>query len=173
MAIQWNVTPHTRVEIGNSIAEDYGEHMVSLDISEETDGIDNGRIVHVTKMTDLDLWEYEDASDELSAYIVMQHPVSKLWLMVVDSVKDDKLAFIYQKPLIAEESPRQLTNEENFYNVPEDGPVRGYIMHALDRYWISDNGFDGKPSKGATITSIRNGKPVVTAAPTPTPTPTA
>lgn len=160
MAIDYSVTKHTRVEIGNSIAEDYGEHMVSLDISNETNGIDNGRFVSVDKMTALDLWDYNDVADNtVSAYIVMQHPVSKLWLMVIDSVKDDKTAIIYQKPLIAEESPRILTNEENFYNIPEDGPVRGYIVHALDRFWISDNGFDGTPAVNATITKFVNGKP--------------
>ena len=160
MAVDYSVTKHTLVEIGNSIAEDYGEHMVSLDISNETNGIDNGRFVSVDKMTALDLWGYNAVADNtVSAYIVMQHPVSKLWLMVIDSVKDDKTAIIYQKPLIAEESPRQITNEENFYNIPEDGPVRGYIIHALDRFWISDNGFDGTPAANAKITKFVNGKP--------------
>ena len=158
MAIQYSVTKHTRAEIGNSIAQDYGEHMVSLDISDETNGIDNGRVVHVKGMKALDLWEYEDASDEVSATVVLQHPVSKLWLVHIDSVSDDKTVFIYQKPLIAEESPRALTNEANFYNDPADGPVRGYVMHALDRFWVSEEGFDGTPSAGAKITTITNGK---------------
>ena len=160
MAIQWNVTPHTKAAIGNSIAEDYGEHMVSLDISGETNGIDNGRFVSVDKMIDLDLWSYNDVADNtVSAYVAMQHPVSKMWLVVIDSVKDDKTAFIYQKPLINEESPRQLTQEENFYNIPEDGPVRGYIVHALDRFWLSADGFDGTPAANKTITKFVNGKP--------------
>jgi len=160
MAVDYSVTKHTHVEIGNSIAEDYGEHMVSLDISGETGGIDNGRFVSVDKMTALDLWSYNDVADNtVSAYVVMQHPISKLWLVVIDSVKDDKTAFIYQKPLINEESPRALTLEENFYNDPADGPVRGYIVHALDRFWISDNGFDGTPAVNATITKFVDGKP--------------
>lgn len=161
MAIKYSVDKHTRVEIGNVISQDYGEHMVSLDISGETDGIDNGRIVHVKKMTDLDLWEYEAATNQLKAYVVMQHPISKLWLVQVDEVTDDKVALIYQKPLIAEESPRALTDEANFYNDPLDGPVRGYILHSLDRFWLSADGFDGTPTAGATISSISNGKPVI------------
>ena len=164
MAIQWSVTPHTRAEIGNAIAEDYGEHMVSLDISGETNGIDNGRFVHVTgmKLGTLDLWQYEAASNQMTATVIMQHPVSKLWLVHVDSVTDDKLAFIYQKPLIAEESPRQLTPEKNFYNAKEDGPVRGYIVHTLDRFWLSADGFSGTPTQGAKIAAISGGKPVIT-----------
>lgn len=165
MAIQYSVTAHTRAEIGNVISQDYGEHIVSLDISGETNGIDNGRFVHVTgmKVGTLDLWQYEAASNQMNATIIMQHPVSKLWLVHIDSVTDDKLAFIYQKPLIAEESPRALTPEKNFYNDPADGPVRGYIMHALDRVWISADGFSGTPVAGKKITTITNGKPVVPA----------
>lgn len=160
MAIKYSVEKRTRAEIGNSIAQDYGEHMVSLDITNETEGIDNGRVVHVTgmKLGTLDLWEYEAASNQVKATVIMQHPVSKLWLVHVDEVADDKTAFIYQKPLIAEESPRALTDEANFYNIPEDGPVRGYIMHALDRYWVSEEGFEGTPTQGAKITTITNGK---------------
>lgn len=163
MAIKYSVEKHTRAEIGNAIAQDYGEHMVSLDISAETNGMDNGRFVHVTgmKVGTLDLWEYEAASNQMNATVIMQHPVSKLWLVHVDSVTDDKLAFIYQKPLIAEESPRALTFEQNFFNDPEDGPVRGYIVHALDRFWLSKEGFEGTPTQGAKITTITNGKPVV------------
>ena len=167
MAIKYSVEKHTRAEIGNVMAQDYGEHIVSLDISAETNGIDNGRFVHVDKMTDLDLWSYEavpaKANYAFKAYVVMQHPVSKLWLMQIDTVADDKLAFIYQKPLIAEESPRALTAESNFYNDPADGPVRGYIMHSLDRVWLSADGFSGTPTKGAVITSFANGKPVIDA----------
>ena len=165
MAIKYSVEKHTRAEIGNSIAQDYGEHMVSLDITNETEGIDNGRVVHVTgmKLGTLDLWEYEAASNQVKATVIMQHPVSKLWLVHVDSVTDDKLAFIYQKPLIPEESPRALTPEKNFYNIPDDGPVRGYIVHTLDRFWLSADGFDGTPAQGKKITAISNGKPVVSA----------
>lgn len=163
MAIQYSVTAHTRAEIGNAISQDYGEHMVSLDISNEADGIDNGRFVHVTgmKVGTMDLWEYEAASNEMTATVILQHPVSKLWLVHVDSVTDDKLAFIYQKPLIEEESPRILTPEKNFYNIREDGPVRGYIVHALDRFWLSEDGFSGTPTQGATISAISDGKPVI------------
>jgi hypothetical protein len=163
MAIKYSAEKHTRAEIGNVMAQDYGEHIVSLDISAEENGIDNGRFVHVVKMTDLDKWSYEavPADYKFKAYVVMQHPVSKLWLVQIDTVADDKLAFIYQKPLIAEESPRILTAESNFYNDPADGPVRGYIMHSLDRVWLSEEGFSGTPAAGKTITAFTDGKPVI------------
>lgn len=167
MAISWNVTKHARAELGNLIAEDYGEHIVSLDIDEATD---NGLFAEVKKMKSLDLWDYDLANTgsgndakKFSAYIVDKSKTSGLWLVVIDDVSEwnDHLAFIYQKPLIAEESPREFTDEQLFFNDPKDGAVRAHIVHALDRVWLSDNAFSGTPAKGATISSIVNGKPVV------------
>lgn len=166
MAISWSVVKHPRAELGNLISEDYGEHIVSLDIDEDTD---NGLFAEVTTMKSLDLWDFELANTtndkKFSAYVVDQSKTSGLWLVVIDDVSDwnDHLAFIYQKPLIAEESPYELTEEANYYSDPDDGPVRGHITHALDRVWLSEDAFGGskKPTKGATISSIVNGKPVV------------
>ena len=156
MAINYVVDKHTVCEIGNVIAQNYGEHMVSLKIEEPTD---NGRIVKVGKMETLDLYNIEEAT-EINAYIAMKNP-NGTYLVVVNSVPDDLTALIYQKPLIAEESPRALTQMSNFYNDPEDGAVRGYILHALDRFSLSAEGFEGEPAVGATITSIANGKLVI------------
>ena len=156
MAISYTVEKHTVCEIGNLIAQNYGEHMVSLDI---TDPTDNGRIVKVGEMKSLDLYEVEEAPT-IDAYIAMQN-ANGTWLVVVNGVSDDLTALIYQKPLINEESPRKLTSFANFYNDPEDGAVRGYILHALDRFSLSNEGFVGVPKKGAKITSISDGKLVI------------
>ena len=156
MAISYTVEKHTVCEIGNLIAQNYGEHMVSLDI---TDPTDNGRIVKVGEMKSLDLYEVKEATT-IDAYIAMQN-ANGTWLVVVNGVSDDLTALIYQKPLINEESPRKLTSFANFYNDPEDGAVRGYILHALDRFSLSNEGFVGVPKKGAKITSISDGKLVI------------
>lgn len=156
MAIKYEVAKHTVCDIGNLIAENYGEHIVSLNITEDTD---NGRIVKVGKMTTLDNYEVEEAT-KIDAYISMQN-ANGTWLVVVTSVPDDLTALIYQKPVINEESPRTLTQLSNFYNDPADGAVRGYILHALDRFSLSDVGFEGTPVVGATISSISDGKLVI------------
>ena len=75
---------------------------------------------------------------------------------------EERTALIYQKPLIDYESPRALTQISNFYNDPKDGPVRGYVLHSLDRFSLSDEGFSGTPKKGGKITTITDGKLVVT-----------
>lgn len=156
MAIKMSVEKHTLCNPGALIAQDYGEHMVSLKIEEPTD---NGRIVKVGKMESLDLWNVEEATT-INAYIAAKG-VDGTYLVIVDSVIDDKTALIYQEPVINEESPKSLTSLYNFFNDPEDGAVRGYILHALDRFWLSKEGFAGVPTVGAEITSISEGKLVI------------
>lgn len=157
MAIKYSVDKHTVCKLGGLLAQKYGEYNVSLKITEDTD---NGRIVKVGKMDSLDLYTTE-AATTIGAYIFDQ-AADGTWLVVVTSVPDDLTALIYQKPLINEESPRKLTSIANFYNDPEDGAVRGYILHALDRFYLSDDGFSGTPKKGATIEAIENGKLKIT-----------
>ena len=157
MAIKYSVDKHTVCKLGGLLAQNYGEYNVSLKITEDTD---NGKIVKVGKMASLDLYATE-AATTIGAYIFDQ-AADGTWLVVVTSVPDDLTALIYQKPLINEESPRKLTSIANFYNDPEDGPVRGYILHALDRFYLSNDGFSGTPKKGATIEAIENGKLKIT-----------
>lgn len=151
MAISYNVEKHTVCNPGSLIASNYGRHIVSLEITDDTD---NGRIVKVGKMKSLDLFEIEDAT-AIDAYVALKG-ADGLWLVVVNDPKDTCL--IYNKPLINEESPRRLTLESNFYNDPEDGAVRGYVLDNYDRFWLSEEGFEGTPTVGATITTITDGK---------------
>ena len=156
MAIKYTVNKHTVCHPGNLIAQNYGEHMVSLGITEDTD---NGRIVKVGDMQSLDNYKVEKATT-IGATIFDQN-ADGTWLVVVTSVPDDLTALVYTEPLIAEQSPRALTSIANFYNDPEDGAARGYILHALDRFSLSADGFEGTPKKGAKITTITDGKLVV------------
>ena len=74
-------------------------------------------------------------------------------------IRDPKgVGVIYQKPLNNIESPRELALASNFYNDPEDGAVRGYMLHSQDRYWLTEDNFEGTPSVGSEITTITNGK---------------
>lgn len=156
MAISYTVEKHTVCNPGSLIASNYGRHMASLNI---TDPTDNGRIVKVGEMKSLDLFEVEEAT-EIDAYVAMKG-ADGLWLVVVNDPKDPRNCLVYQKPLINEESPRKLTSFANFYNDPADGAVRGYLFDNLDRFWLSEDGFEGTPSVGAKITTITNGKPVI------------
>ena len=157
MAIKYTVEKHTVCYLGGLLAQHYGEYTVSLKIDEATD---NGRIVKVGEMDSLDQYK-TTAATTIDAYIYDQ-AANGTWLVVVNSVSDDLTALIYQEPLINEEYPRTLTSIANYYNDPDDGPVRGYILHALDRFYLSADGFDGTPKKGAKIAAIADGKLKIT-----------
>ena len=156
MAIKYAVDKHVVCKPGNLISQNYGRHIASVNITAPTD---NGYICKVGDMEGLDNYKME-AATAIDAYVAMRG-ADGLWLVVVNEVKDPRTALIYQEPLIAEESPRRLTSESNFFNDPEDGPVRAYLLDSLDRFWLSDEGFDGTPAKGAKITTIKDGKPVI------------
>ena len=156
MAIKYAVDKHTRVELGNLIAQDYGRHSASVNITTDTD---NGRIIKVGEMEGLDNYKME-AVTSIDAYIA-QKGANGLYLVVINEVKDARTALIYTKPLTNEESPRALSLESNFYNDPADGPVRAYLLDSLDRFWLSEEGFDGTPEVGKKITTIKDGKPVI------------
>lgn len=155
MAIKYAIEKFPVAKQGNMLASNYGEHMVSLNIKQDTP---NGYICKVGEMKSLDLFEVEEAG-VFEGYIALKGEDGNYLLVVT---KTDPLnAVIISEPLINEESPRALTLETNFYNDPADGPARGYQIHPLDRFWLSADGFEGTPTKGAKITKIQNGKPVI------------
>lgn len=149
--IKYAVEEHVLCNLGNLVAQEYGEHIVSLKIEQDTD---NGTICKVGDWLSLDQYSMAEAT-EIDAEIV-QKMADGTYMVLVRDPKDAVL--IYQKPLIDEESPRKLTMLRNFYNDPADGPVRGYVLHKLDRFALSANGFEGTPTVGAKITAITNGK---------------
>ena len=154
MAIKYEVTKFPQMEIGYLLAQDYGEHILSVEITEDTA---NGYIFKPGKMKSLDLWTMEEAT-EIDAYIATKD-ASGRFLVVVNDPKD--CGVIYQKPLNNYESPRTLAQGSNFYNDPADGAVRGYVLHKYDRFWLTADAFEGTPKVDATITTITNGKLVI------------
>lgn len=151
MAIKYSAEKFPQMEIGYLLAQDYGEHILSVEISEDTA---NGYHFKPGKMKSLDLWKMETAT-EIDAYIALQD-ASGRYLVVINDPKG--ACVVYQKPLNNVESPRALASASNFYNDPEDGPVRGYVLHAHDRYWLTADNFEGTPNVGDDITTITNGK---------------
>ena len=92
MAIKYAATKFPQMEIGNLLAQDYGEHILSVKITEDTP---NGYHFKPGKMTSLDNWEME-AATEIDAYIAMKD-ASGRYLVVIRDPKG--VGVIYQKPL--------------------------------------------------------------------------
>lgn len=152
MAIKFNVEKFPVAKQGSLLGSFGGEHMVSLNITEDTP---NGYICKIGKMSALDLFDVEEAGT-LTGYIAMRG-ADGTYLFVVETT-DPLNAVVISEPLIDYESPRSLTLESNFYNDPADGPARGYQLHPVDRWWVSEDGFNGTPTVGATITGVTDGK---------------
>ena len=156
MAINFKTTTFPQMEIGNLLAQNYGEHVLSVEITEDTH---NGYICKLGKMKKLDLWTMEEA-DAIDAYIALKDAAGR-FLVVINDPQD--CAVIYQKPLNPYESPKALANA-SFYNDPADGPVRAYELHKHDRFWLTADAFDGEePEVGKTISTVTDGKLVVNA----------
>ena len=83
MAIKFAVDKHTVCNPGNLLASKYGEHMVSLNITQDTD---NGRIVKVGEMETLDAYKVEEAST-IDAYIFDKN-ADGTWLVVVNKAEE-------------------------------------------------------------------------------------
>ena len=77
MAIQYATEKHTCVELGNLIAQDYGRHIASVNMTADTD---NGRIIKVGEMEGLDNYKMEEVT-EIAAYIA-QKGANGLYLVV-------------------------------------------------------------------------------------------
>lgn len=151
MAIKYAATKFPQMEIGYLLAQDYGEHILSVNITSDTQ---NGYHFKPGKMKSLDNWDMKDAT-EIGAYIALKDAAGRFLVVITDP---KGVGVIYQKPLNNIESPRELALASNFYNDPEDGPVRGYMLHAQDRYWLTPDNFEGTPAVGSEITTITNGK---------------
>lgn len=151
--INYTVDKHTVMEVGAMTAQHYGKHIASVNITEDTD---NGTFIKVGDMEGLDNYKKDEVTT-IDATVVMKG-ANGLWLVLINEVKEPRTAVIYQEPIVDIESPRKLASISNFYNDPDDGPVRAYLLDELDRIWLSDEGFFGTPDKGKKITTIENGK---------------
>lgn len=151
--INYTVDKHTVMEVGAMTAQHYGKHIASVNITEDTD---NGTFIKVGDMEGLDNYKKDEVTT-IDATVVMKG-ANGLWLVLINEVKEPRTAVIYQEPIVDIESPRKLASISNFYNDPDDGPVRAYLLDELDRIWLSDEGFSGIPDKGKKITTIEDGK---------------
>ena len=80
MAIKYAATKFPQMEIGNLLAQDYGEHILSVKITEDTP---NGYHFKPGKMTSLDNWEME-AATEIDAYIAMKDASGRYLVVIRD-----------------------------------------------------------------------------------------
>ena len=157
MHVDYAVTKHGTGYPANTLASQYGEHIVNVKLASDTD---NGMLVaaDVTKA-----WPEFDVFDEAAVTnfegIVEQQMPDGMWIVNVINPYD--ALFVYQKPLTPFESPRDLTNENAMYN-KEGDIVRCYKLAPFDRIAVSEENFNGTPEAGALVSGVEDKKMSVT-----------
>ena len=154
MSIKYAVEKHCYASPARVLAQNYGAYIFSVKLDTATD---NGNFVAKGEYIGLDQYAEAEAT-KIDATIVDKAPNGNWYVEINDN--PDHALFVYQKPLIPEESPRALTNISNFYNEAGE-TVRCYDLVYGDIVEISAEGFEGEPVKGAAITTISGKKLVI------------
>lgn len=153
MNVQYSVSQHGTGFPANTLAQEYGEHILNIKLATNTD---NGMLVSadVSKV-----WPEFDVFDEAAVTtfegIVEQKMPDGTWLVCVTDPGDALL--VYQKELTAYESPRELLKPTAMFNKAGD-IVRCYKLAKFDRIAVSEDNFNGTPVAGATISGVEDKK---------------
>lgn len=157
MAINYTVEKHAEAYISKMLAQNGGKHIYNILIANNHD---NGDVVAKGSFVELDLYG-EKASTGVAAVVLGQAPNGN-WYVEITNAGDGLI--LHNAPVIYEESPRRLTDFDNFYNEKGD-TVRGYEMAVGDVVELSAKAFDGTPAAGKAL-SISSYKWKVATAPT-------
>ena len=153
MTADFTIGTHGTGYPANVASQRYADHQPSVKLSSNTD---NGNLIAVGDWVD---WDYfaEAAVTTFTGKIIAKN-VDGTFLVLVNNPGD--AVFVYQKPLTPYESPAELKLEKTFYNKKDD-IVRTYVLTKFDRIAVSEEGFDGTPVVGKSITGVTAKKLVV------------
>lgn len=127
-------------------------HIYNILIEED---LDNGSIVAKGDYVSPEVYKAKDSTG--FAGVVLDKAANGNWYVEVTEPGDALL--VLQVPMIYEEYTTAMKHESNFYN--ENGDiVRSYELYVGDIFELSAEGFEGEPSKGATV-SVSNKKVTV------------
>lgn len=154
MSLNWAVTNnHATALPSNVLAQEYGSHILNVKLTSDTD---NGNLIAANTSA---AWESFDVFAEAAVTtfkgIVEQQMPNGNWIVCVTDPGDALL--VYQKPLTPYESPRELTDEEAFYNKAGD-IVRCYVLQKYDRFEVNAAAFASTPTAGDSITGVSSKK---------------
>ena len=146
MAIKFEIEKHAYCFPTKVLAGNGGEHILNIEL---TNDADNGSIVSVGDYVSFD--NYKEAADtaNFEGKIIDVAADGNFYVEVVNPAD---CVLIYEVPVIAEQNyDSRFSSIKNFYNVAGD-VVRGYVLHKHDIYELSEEGFEGTPEVGKTVT---------------------
>lgn len=156
MAVRYNIDRWPVAFPSRLLSNSYGEHILNIEASE--DGW-NGMIVGKGDYLGFEYFEEADAG-EFEAKIVDQMANGNFYVLVTKV--DDNCYFVYNPPVVETEWTNDFKQEKNFY-IKKGELMRSHKLAVDDGFELSADGFDGEAVVGATITSVSNRKPVVSA----------
>ena len=158
MAIRFNIeNNHAVVFPSKLVAGQGGEHIVNLRLTADRD---NGAIRGIGDWVGFDEYEEAAAPSAFEGIIRTKGTGTKnSWYVEVVTPADAVL--IDEVEVFTNTYDQRFTDKHNWYN-PEGATVRGYILHKYDIFELSEEGFDGTPAEGSTVTAdAATGKLVV------------
>jgi hypothetical protein len=143
----FNFAEHAVAGSSSLIATDSGAHIRNIVAAAD---IDNGCIVG--KGAWISMEKYEEAEAGAFTGVILDKAANGNWYVEVKTAENAWL--VLTDPLIYEEYTTQFTQEKYFYNAKGD-IMRCYELKPYDIFELSAAGFDGEPTKGATV-SVKN-----------------
>ena len=131
----------TKILAGNG-----GEHILNIELTEDAD---NGSIVSAGDYKSFDNYVEAEAPAGYEAQIVDVAADGNFYVQVVNPADAVLICEVIDNPYTNYDSRFQ--SVKNFYNAAGD-VVRGYVLHKYDIYELSEEGFEGTPEVGKTVT---------------------
>lgn len=146
MAIKFEIEKHAYCFPTKVLAGNGGEHILNIELTADAD---NGSIVAVGDYKSFDNYVEAAAPTGYEAKIVDVAADGNFYVQVVEPAD---AVLICEVPVMTMNNyDSRFKDVKNFYNATGD-VVRGYVLHKYDIYELSEEGFDGTPEVGKSVT---------------------
>lgn len=146
MAIKFSIEKHAYCFPTKVLAGNGGEHILNIELTSDAD---NGSIVSAGDYKSFDNYVEAEAPEAYEAKIVDIAADGNFYVEVVNPADAILVCEVINNPYTNYDS--RFKSDKNFYNAAGD-VVRGYVLHKHDIYELSEEGFEGTPEVGKTVT---------------------
>ena len=146
MSIRFEIEKHAYCFPTKVLAGNGGEHILNVKLTADAD---NGAIIGIGDYESFDNYVEATAPATYEAKIVDKAADGNFYVEVVEPAG---AALVYEVPVMTMSNyDSRFKDVKNFFN--ENGSVvRAYVLHKHDIYELSEEGFDGTPEVGKTVT---------------------
>ena len=146
MAIRFEIEKHAYCFPTKVLAGNGGEHILNIELTADAD---NGSIVAVGDYVSFDNYKEAAAPAEFAAKIIDKAADGNFYVEVVEPAD---AVLVYEVPVLTMGNyDSRFNSVKNFFN-EKGAVVRGYVLHKHDIYELSEEGFEGTPEVGKTVT---------------------